>query len=359
MKFWVRYLKEKKTTAALYAVTVFLFVATGSLYHLENLGKLSYAALLTLVFWAFAGILGGYRYVRKAERLAAVERHFEQTGELLLREAVGLRGEETELTEAGGGIAAQLERLLCRAEEQLRRERCTYEEKAADGKEYYLMWAHQIKTPISALGLLVEENGDSRVSFRMREELFKIEQYVEMVLTFQRLDSMASDVLLEECGLEALLRQAVKKYSLLFISKGLRVELPSTDSAVLTDQKWFSFCLEQILSNSIKYTESGGIRFEVQEREEDVRLKVADTGIGISEEDLPRIFERGFTGCNGRTDKRATGIGLYLCRRIFDRLGISVQVQSRVGEGTTMDLSVPKRKGLPGGQRRDGFLTKT
>ncbi len=354
MKLWVRYLREKKTAIALYVVTVLLFVATGSLYHLENLGKLSYAALLTFVFWGVVGASDGYRYVRKAERLEAARERFEQTGELLLWEAVELRGDESGLTEAGGGIAAQLEKILSLAEEQLRRERCAAEEKAADGKEYYVMWAHQIKTPIAALRLLIEENGDNRISFRMREELFKIEQYAEMVLTFQRLDSMASDVLLEECGLEALLRQVVKKHSLLFISKGLRVELPSTDSAVLTDQKWFSFCLEQILSNSIKYTESGGIRFEVQEREEDVSLRVADTGIGISEEDLPRIFERGFTGYNGRADKRATGIGLYLCRRIFDRLGISVQVQSRVGEGTTMALSVPKRKSLPGGRLRNG-----
>lgn len=354
MKLWIRYLKEKKKAIALYAVTVLLFVVTGSLYHLENLGKLSYAALLTLVFWGAVGASDGYRYVRKAERLEAAEKHFEQTGELLLREAVCLREAEDGMAEAGGGIAAQLERLLSLAEEELRRERCISEERAADGKEYYMMWAHQIKTPISALRLLIEENGDSRISFRMREELFKIEQYAEMVLTFQRLDSMASDMLLEECSMESLLRQAVKKYSLLFISKGLRVELPQTDSSVLTDQKWFSFCLEQIISNSVKYTENGGIRFEAQEREEDMLLKIADTGIGIQEEDLPRIFERGFTGYNGRADKRATGIGLYLCRRIFDRLGISASVQSRVGEGTTISLCLPKRKSLPGGQ-----LTKT
>lgn len=350
MKFWIRYLKEKKKVIALYTVTVLLFVVTGSLYHLENVGKLSYAALLTLVFWGVAGASDGYRYVRKAERLEAAEKHFEQTGELLLREAVCRREAEDGMTEAGGGIAAQLEQILCLAEEQLRSERCASEERVADGKEYYMMWAHQIKTPISALRLLIEENGDSRISFRMREELFKIEQYAEMVLTFQRLDSMASDMLLEECSMETLLRQAVKKYSLLFISKGLRVELPQTDSSVLTDQKWFSFCLEQIISNSVKYTENGGIRFEVQEREEDVILEIADTGIGIQEEDLPRIFERGFTGYNGRADKRATGIGLYLCRRIFDRLSISASVQSRVGEGTTISLCVPKRKSRPGGQ---------
>lgn len=349
MKLWIRYLKEKKKAIALYVVTVLLFVVTGSLYHLENVGKLSYAALLTLVFWGAVGVSDGYRYVRKAERLEAAEKHFEQTSELL-RETVCRREAEDGMTEAGGGIAAQLERLLSLAEEQLRRERSASEKRVADGKEYYMMWAHQIKTPISALRLLIEENGDSRISFRMREELFKIEQYAEMVLTFQRLDSMASDMLLEECSMESLLRQAVKKYSLLFISKGLRVELPQTDSSVLTDQKWFSFCLEQIISNSVKYTENGGIRFEVREREEDVVLKIADTGIGIQEEDLPRIFDRGFTGYNGRADKRATGIGLYLCRRIFDRLSISASVESRVGEGTTISLCLPKRKNLPGGQ---------
>ena len=175
------------------------------------------------------------------------------------------------------------------------------------------MWTHQIKTPISALRLLLEGSEiPGRAGFLMREELFKIEQYVDMVLTFQRLESMSSDMVLQEYDLSSLIKQAVKKYSVLFINKGLRLELGEMDIQILTDQKWFIFCLEQILSNSIKYTPNGGITINAKEN----MLSIQDTGIGIRPEDLPRIFDKGFTGYNGRMEKKSTGIGLYLCRRI-------------------------------------------
>ncbi len=205
-----------------------------------------------------------------------------------------------------------------------------------------MMWTHQIKTPISALKLLLENNTDCRDGFLMREELFKIEQYVEMVLTYQRLDDMASDLVLQEYEIAPLIRQAVRKYSVLFINKGLSAKVPDTKARVVTDEKWFSFCLEQLLSNSIKYTCSGGIRFLAEEGEREICLTVEDTGIGIRAEDLPRIFEKGFTGYNGRLDKRSTGIGLYLCRQVLGHLGIKIRAESQVGCGTRMRLTIPK-----------------
>lgn len=319
---------------------------------MENFEKLLYGALLTLALWCTVGIVQGVRYVDKCRKLELVKKQLEQQGMLALGELYNGReaisgGERYLSTKLGGvdsikSMEQRWEELLFLAGECWEKERIAREEKTADQKDYYLLWTHQIKTPISALRLLLEQNTGSRDGFLMQEELFKIEQYADMVLTFQRLDSMASDLVLQEYDLTALLKQAVRKYAVLFINKGLSAEVPESGVKILTDQKWFSFCLEQLLSNSIKYTEKGGISFAVEEEEKAVRLTLADTGIGIRAEDLPRIFEKGFTGYNGRLDKKSTGIGLYLCRQVFDRLGIVVTADSKVGGGTRMQLTVPK-----------------
>ncbi len=340
LRLWIQYLSEKRTAIFLYFGTVLLFVATCCLYHIENVRKLLYAALLTFVLWAWAGFAQGIRYVRKCRALETAAEQFGQTKELNLKEFCG--AEET-----GGDLRTVEQRLaefLLTVDESRRREEADREEKEADRRDYFLMWAHQVKTPIAAMKLLLEEAGDCKNNFRMREELFKIEQYAEMVLTIQRLDSMASDLELREYELAPLLRQAVRKYSVLFINKGLRVEVSDDVCRVLTDEKWFSFCLEQILSNGIKYTEKGRITASYREEDDRVILWIEDTGMGIRQEDLPRIFDKGFTGYNGRVDKRATGIGLYLCKKICGQLGIKIEVASRLGEGTRVTFFIPRAK---------------
>lgn len=411
MRLWIRYIKEQKAAILRCLISVFFLVSVGALYHLENLNKLLYAALLALVAWGAAGFLMGMRYVDRSRRLEEVYRHFEQSGELLLDDW-SLKQEER-LEGAGTLEEAQLLFLSCIYDE-MRKNNRKYENESMEHKDYYLMWTHQIKTPISALKLLLEGKENlGRDGFLMREELFKIEQYVEMVLTFQRLDSMASDLVLQEYDLYSLIKQVVKKYSVLFINKGLSLELQEMQEKILTDEKWFVFGLEQIISNSIKYTREGGISISVRSDswecvegystgmtvrnmeevysgentagavwskrpgegevysdanptdtamkskwKEDtlgagtkvgkgacrLRLCIQDTGIGICPEDLPRIFERGFTGHNGRNtfhgrmEKKSTGIGLYLCRQIFNHLGIRMKVESREGEGTRVIL---------------------
>lgn len=224
-----------------------------------------------------------------------------------------------------------------------------WEERTAECRDYYIMWTHQIKTPIFALRLLLE-NGEThdRNAFLMREELFKIEQYAEMALTFQRLENISSDLVLQKYSLYAMLKQAVRKYAVLFINKGLSLELQETEAEVVTDEKWFGFCVEQLLSNSIKYTPEGKIiiKTDAAETEGKTVLSIEDTGMGIRPEDLPRIFEKGFTGYNGRLDKKSTGIGLYLCRNIFLHLGISFKVESQEGKGTKVMLTIPCGKRL-------------
>lgn len=335
MKFWMRYLREKRFIFFLYLATAMLFLGAGALWHMENMDMMLYAALLTFAVWALAGVYGGARYMRRCRDLEQAALCLEQSGELAPKWIEAL-GDDAETEE--GKLFAEL---LALSEECRRRERDSRDEKEADWKDYYMMWSHQIKTPISALQLLLENNTDCRGAFPMREELFKIEQYVEMVLTYQRLEGMAADLMLQGYELAPILKQAVRKYSVLFINKGLGVEVPDTDVRILTDKKWFSFCLEQLLSNSIKYTLEGGIRFLVEEGEREIVLTLADTGIGIRAEDLPRIFDRGFTGCNGRMDKKSTGIGLYLCRQVAGHLGVGIAVESSPGEGTRARLTIP------------------
>ena len=217
--------------------------------------------------------------------------------------------------------------------------------------DYYTMWAHQIKTPIFALRLLLQENQTENKE--ALTELFKIEQYVEMVLGYLRTEDMSSDLNLSRCALDPIIRDQIHKYAGIFVSKKLALTYDGISESVLTDEKWLGFVIGQILSNSLKYTRTGGIRIYLREStthhqnpddisniaaSSPVTLVIEDTGIGIREEDLPRIFEKGYTGVNGRENNRATGIGLYLSRKIMKRLGHRIYVTSEEGKGTNVFL---------------------
>ena len=195
--------------------------------------------------------------------------------------------------------------------------------------DYYTLWVHQIKTPIAAMGLLLQGDDTDR-GRELEAELFKVQQYVEMVLSYLRLDSDSTDYVIREYPVEPLVRQAVRKYAPLFIRSRVAVELGGLDYMALTDEKWLSFVVEQLLSNAVKYAKGGTVSLFMDGDE----LVVQDNGMGIAPEDLPRVFEKGFTGCNGRVDRKSTGIGLYLCRRVCRRLGHGISIRSRPGEGT-------------------------
>ena len=204
--------------------------------------------------------------------------------------------------------------------------------------DYYTMWVHQIKTPISAMKLLIQTS-ESEISGDLSSELFKIEQYVEMVLSYIRLDNSENDFVIKEYNLDDIVRQAIRKYAPLFIRKKISLDFQNTNYKVLTDEKWLVFVIEQLLSNAIKYTNKGKISIYPLENK---KLVIEDTGIGISPEDIPRIFDKGFTGYNGRTDKKATGLGLYLCKNILDKLSHKISIESEIGVGTKviLDLSM-------------------
>lgn len=214
-------------------------------------------------------------------------------------------------------------------------------QKNTDMVDYYSMWVHQIKTPIAAMNFLLDnEEVDQK---NLQQELFKIERYVEMVLTYIRLDSTSSDYVITKINLDGVVKDSVKKYATIFINKKIKLNFVSHETMVISDKKWLSFAIEQILGNSVKYSNTGGeITIETCEN----KLIVEDNGMGIKEEDLPRIFEKGFTGFNGRYEKKSSGLGLYLCKKTLDKLGHHIEISSKVGEGTRVEITFPKEDTL-------------
>ena len=207
-----------------------------------------------------------------------------------------------------------------------------------DMMDYYTIWAHQIKTPIAAMRLLLQTE-QTEANSELLDQLFKVEQYVEMVLQYLRLENMSNDLVIKRYSLDDIVKQAVRKYSKSFIRKRIKLNYENLDCSVLTDEKWLVFVVEQILSNALKYTNEGEISIYMDSDLPDT-LVIEDTGVGIEEEDLPRVCEKGYTGYNGRLDKKSTGIGLYLCKQILNKLSHTLTLESTVGRGTSVKIGL-------------------
>lgn len=211
--------------------------------------------------------------------------------------------------------------------------------KQKDLVDYFTQWTHQIKTPIAAMRLLLQSDQTEQNS-ELEMELMKIEQYVEFVLQYLRLENMSNDLVLKKYDLDGIIKQAIRKNAKLFIRKKISLNYAGVNFTVLTDEKWLLFVIEQILSNALKYTKKGSISIYTKGK----RLIIEDTGIGIRAEDLPRVFEKGFTGYNGRAFKQSTGIGLYLCKQILAKLSHDISIQSEVGKGTKVIIDLETKE---------------
>ncbi len=205
-----------------------------------------------------------------------------------------------------------------------------------DSADYFTVWVHQIKTPIAAMQMLLQTE-DTDASRELSAELFRIEQYAEMALQYIRLDSDSNDFVIKRYPLDHIVRQAVHRYAPLFVRHKLKLVYHPIHAEILTDEKWLVFVVEQLLSNAVKYTAKGSVTINFQN---DI-LSISDTGIGISPDDLPRVFEKGYTGMSGRTNQKSTGLGLYLCKKVCDKLGHKLSAESEIGKGTAIyiDLS--------------------
>lgn len=215
-----------------------------------------------------------------------------------------------------------------------------HQEKQSDLLDYYTLWVHQIKTPIAASKLLVQDLQEQMLKNQLEQELFKIDSYTNLVLQYLRLESFHDDLVVEKENIEDLVKEVVKKYALFFIQQGLGLNLHDLNHTVITDKKWFLVILEQVLSNSLKYTKQGSIEIFFQED----TLYMKDTGLGIQNSDLLRVFERGFSGYNGRLTHQSSGLGLYLSKKIADKLGHELHLHSVVGEGTTVMITFKEKK---------------
>lgn len=320
-----KYLKQRRKWLLLLACCVLVFAVSFLLYHLPLAAVLYPSALCAALVlgWFLADYRKQWEKKKRLTHLAALPDDLTER----LEEAPG------SLEEAYETII----RNLSQREQDFRREQ---QRREADRADYYTTWVHQIKTPIASMYLSLE-NEDSLLSRSLGEELQRIEQYVQMVLTYQRLDSVDTDYVFRECPMDPLVKGALRKFAAQFIRKGIRLDYTPTQKSVVTDEKWLSFVVEQLLSNALKYTPQGTVSIYL----EDGSLCIRDTGIGIAPEDLPRIFERGYTGCNGRSDKKASGLGLYLCRRICNNLGHNLTAESTPGVGTLMKLDLNQTRG--------------
>lgn len=297
------------------------------------------------VFWLLTGICaclnGFYRYRKKVEQLELIA----AAPDINLSQMDSPVGQDERFQQE---IMQQLNQMRIDVEN-------ASQKSSEDMTDYYTMWAHQIKTPIFALRLLLQESTEENKE--KLSELFKIEQYVEMVLGYLRTEDMSSDLKLSRCSLDRIIRDQIHKYAGIFVSKKLTLTYESISQDVLTDEKWLGFVIGQILSNALKYTRTGGIRIYLEKKlsldtddvsisirndgcnkVENLTLIIEDTGIGIRAEDIPRIFEKGYTGVNGRDDNRATGIGLYLSNKIMGKLGHRLYITSAEGKGTKVFL---------------------
>lgn len=198
------------------------------------------------------------------------------------------------------------------------------------------LWAHQIKTPISAMRLLLQQD-ESEENNEVKEELFEIEKYVQMLLGYYRLNSDTNDFVIRRVDCEPIIRTIIRQYAKFFIRKKIQIEVENLNIKVLSDEKWLGFVFEQILSNALKYTNEGIIKIYTENGH---ILVIEDTGIGIQEEDLPRLFEKGYTGYNGRSDKKSTGLGLYLCKMILTKLGHTITIESKINKGTKVKIDL-------------------
>ena len=323
--WWIRsYAKRHRLGLILFGGYGIIFLMVMFLYRLP-MEAVGYAACLCAAFGVILFLIDSLRYRKKLEHLGwqieAVKNgveHFpkaEDEQERLYQELLEVSRQE------------RLEQVASLMKEK------------KDVTDYFILWTHQIKTPIAAMDLLLQQQveGEEEQYHHKRQiqsELFRIEQYVEMVMQYLRLMDGINDFVLREYELDDIIRQALRKYAPMFIRKNLTLSYEPVDMRVATDEKWMVFVLEQLLSNAIKYTSSGGVRIYMQGG----CLVVEDSGIGILPEDLPRVFEKGYTGYNGRSDKKASGIGLYLVKKILGKLGHKIFVESESGKGTRMKV---------------------
>ena len=320
------YIKKNLKLYLLLIVFIFIFVLIFYLYNLP-FEALFYSGLLCFVAALIVSIIDFNNYRKSYIDLKYLESNILNSMEDLPR-SLDIRVE-------------YYQKIIERLHNEVEKLKIEDNKKMEGLVDYYSMWIHQIKTPIAAINFLLDNEEIDVKAFR--QELFKIERYVEMVLTYIRLGSETSDYVITSINLDEVVRENIKKYATLFINKKIKLNYVSHETYVISDKKWLGFAFEQLLSNAIKYTKSGG---EISINISESKLIIEDNGIGIYEEDLPRIFEQSFTGLNGRYEKKSSGLGLYLCKKTLDKLQHKIEITSEINKGTKVEVTFPVKDTL-------------
>ncbi|PKM52313.1 MAG: hypothetical protein CVV02_02805 [Firmicutes bacterium HGW-Firmicutes-7] len=323
-----RFIHDRISQLMFFMAVELVFIAVWLLYRFEDFIYLYYPVIVTCFFGVVFFIVDFWKYFRRYQEIARINEHSEyEDVSCIFNESYEFKHIQEVITNIKKHHKKYERAILSMNEER---------------DAYYSLWAHQIKTPISALRLMLSNEDNyafsAKKAYTLLEEVYKIEQYTDMVMHYNRIGDLSNDLLIQEYKLDDIVRTVLKKHSVYFINRRVGVELELEECLVLTDEKWLNIVIEQILSNSIKYTYEGKIKIKTFKGENRISLIIEDTGIGIREEDLLRIFDKGFTGYNGRIDTKATGIGLYLTKKILNHLGHSLGVESTVGKGTSIKI---------------------
>lgn len=338
MGIFKSYLRDRKRVFFLVGGVTSIYIIVFYLYAVD-LEPVVYGTLLSALAGAVTTGRDFWQYRRKHRALTSLASHLSHS-----LESLHASDSDHQLSTSFDLIESDYQnifRILWNRAEKVKEDA---DKQLLEIKEDYTMWVHQIKAPISAMNMIIQDSDRKR---ELAIELLRIEQYVEMALAFWRLEQTTADLRLEEFNLLSAIKQAVRRFSIFFIYKGIRLELDeeACNISIITDEKWLVFVVEQILSNALKYTSKGTIYIRMDEmsaRKGGKVLIIQDTGIGIEPSDIPRLFEKGFTGYNGNLQKSSTGIGLYLCKRILEKLTHKISLQSEPEIGTTVliDLSL-------------------
>ena len=321
IKLFGRYLRSKAGIVLLFVLFAAVLAFSFTLYHLPAEAVLYPAALCVIL--GLAALVIGFIHTLHMHKLIS-----------------DIREMDTELPEVRNVEAADYREIVCLLREQNREARTRAETDMAAMMDYYTLWVHQIKTPIASMRLRLQEE-DTPQARVLLSDLGRIERYVSMVLTYLRLEGSSTDYVIREYDLDSILRPVFKQFAGEFISRKLKLDYTPVNVKVLTDEKWLSFVVEQLLSNALKYTPKGSVSVYL---EEPSVLCIRDTGIGIAPEDLPRVFDRSYTGLTGRADRRASGLGLSLCKQVCDNLGHGISIESAPDLGTTVRVDLGTRK---------------
>lgn len=320
----LNYLKDKRIYLICNALITIVFLLVYWLYKID-IEILVYALIISLII-IFSMFFIDYRiYLGHIKQIEYFKNNY-------LVESIYNLEERDYISEKYKHVISKMKSSIAEIEDG-------FENEFKEQEEFFMMWTHQVKLPISAIKLLIETEDDIDKKM-IRSQLNRIDQYTNMIMAYVRLNSESSDFVFEEVNLDNVIKNCIKKFKIEFIHKKIKMEFHPTEQSIISDKKWLEFAIEQILSNSLKYTDEGLISIYY----EDNKLYIVDTGCGISEADLPRIFQKGYTGYNGRITNKSSGLGLYLVKSILDKLDHDIIIESKVNHGTKVVIDMARYK---------------